>query len=699
MRYILAILLLVGLTAAGQNKTVINPPTGNKNTLTHFADGLFTDSILLMRPVCGFPTIDMTNYMAAKKWSSIVNDTCANVWYGWSPAANAWSPISGVRDTARLNAGWGILAVNVANPEDSFYQPNGPPIVFMWDSSAATPYIVQIINNDTSIINNNDSISPQFTVDTLTGTPPGYATDGFKVLVAKTGLTGAFVGHGNEIAELVGATWTFTEPENNDQTLVDNERGGLYQYNESADIWKLTSIFWRAFGNKGTGRNAWIGKGDKQPVYFRSWNKIFMYGDTTRKVYLPLYAGLEDSNVLLKVGVGGLIDTAYARNFVAGTGIEIVPGTNRTDTIKATGSGGSETWEQTLQNQGSTPFTTDNTVDLGGKYLTLNSGISYSALTDGTISMGNIDGANYTQLTLDNSNKRFELQKSDGDNSLTSRIATNEDSIFVESIDNATTSRLTIKPDTVTISTVGTSEEQLPVNFKVNLPSGTFDNTKALYLDGTQLKYGTVSGGGSGTVTSFSAGDLTPLFTSNVATATTTPALTFTLSNAAANTVLGNATGGSTTPSYGQIVNGQITNATIVATTKLSATGTPSSSTYLRGDNTWATVSAGSTFTRQVITSGSSGTVTGGNYIVTIDPASTLAAYALTLPASPSDLDVVEIDFGGTLTSGGIVTSLSILPNSGQTILDNTAPTSATADNTILYRYRASNTTWYRFKP
>lgn len=106
-----------------------------------------------------------------------------------------------------------------------------------------------------------------------------------------------------------------------------------------------------------------------------------------------------------------------------------------------------------------------------------------------------------------------------------------------------------------------------------------------------------------------------------------------------------------------------------------------------------------STLTRQVITSGTSSTVTGGNYIVTIDPASTLATYTLTLPASPSDLDIVQVDFGGTLTSGMIVTTLVISPNSGQTILDNTPPPSATADNTLFYRYRSANTTWYRFKP
>ena len=61
---------------------------------------------------------------------------------------------------------------------------------------------------------------------------------------------------------------------------------------------------------------------------------------------------------------------------------------------------------------------------------------------------------------------------------------------------------------------------------------------------------GTSGGGGSGTVLSFSASNLTPLFTTSVATATTTPALTFTLTNAPANSVLGNPTGTVGTPSY-----------------------------------------------------------------------------------------------------------------------------------------------------
>src|SRR5271170_2179808 len=60
---------------------------------------------------------------------------------------------------------------------------------------------------------------------------------------------------------------------------------------------------------------------------------------------------------------------------------------------------------------------------------------------------------------------------------------------------------------------------------------------------------------GAGTVTSFSAGTLAPLFTTSVATGTTTPALSFILTNAGQNTVFaGPATGGTGAPSYRALV-------------------------------------------------------------------------------------------------------------------------------------------------
>ncbi len=71
------------------------------------------------------------------------------------------------------------------------------------------------------------------------------------------------------------------------------------------------------------------------------------------------------------------------------------------------------------------------------------------------------------------------------------------------------------------------------------------------------------SGGGTGTVTSFSAGTLAPLFTTNVATAATTPALTFSLTNAAQNSIFaGPPTGGAGAPSYQTAPTFALTNAT-----------------------------------------------------------------------------------------------------------------------------------------
>lgn len=53
-----------------------------------------------------------------------------------------------------------------------------------------------------------------------------------------------------------------------------------------------------------------------------------------------------------------------------------------------------------------------------------------------------------------------------------------------------------------------------------------------------------------GTVTNFSSGNLSPLFTTSVTNPATTPALSFTITNAAAYTILGNNTNASAAPAY-----------------------------------------------------------------------------------------------------------------------------------------------------
>ena len=75
-------------------------------------------------------------------------------------------------------------------------------------------------------------------------------------------------------------------------------------------------------------------------------------------------------------------------------------------------------------------------------------------------------------------------------------------------------------------------------------------NTRSFWYWDNNVWNGIAAGSGVGTVTSFSAGALSPLFTTSVATATTTPALSFAISNAGAYTLLGNNSASSAAPAY-----------------------------------------------------------------------------------------------------------------------------------------------------
>lgn len=104
---------------------------------------------------------------------------------------------------------------------------------------------------------------------------------------------------------------------------------------------------------------------------------------------------------------------------------------------------------------------------------------------------------------------------------------------------NGDSSDVLFEIEPFTLTTTGTSGPATLVGTVLNIPEYA-------------------GGGGGGTVTDFSAGDLSPIFTTTEATTTTTPALSFVISNAAAHTFLGNNTGSTAAPAYVGITTGDL---------------------------------------------------------------------------------------------------------------------------------------------
>lgn len=115
-----------------------------------------------------------------------------------------------------------------------------------------------------------------------------------------------------------------------------------------------------------------------------------------------------------------------------------------------------------------------------------------------------------------------------------------------------------------------------------NTSSGIYIMQRATYNGAISYRRFSIDGGANwggwtvfGSVSNFSAGDLSPLFTTTEATTTTTPALSFSLSNAGANTFFGNNTGSTTAPSYTTM---QALTKTDDANVTLTLGGTPATS-------------------------------------------------------------------------------------------------------------------------
>lgn len=125
------------------------------------------------------------------------------------------------------------------------------------------------------------------------------------------------------------------------------------------------------------------------------------------------------------------------------------------------------------------------------------------------------------------------------------------------------------------------------------------------------------------------------------------------------------------------------------------ALGNPATNGYVLSSTTvgvrsW--VAAGGGVVKETHTTGAAISLANATTWLIVNPAATLAALTVTLPATPTDGQDVLIQFGGTVTSGDVVTAITISP----VPIQATTPINAEYGEALEYRWNSTNSKWYR---
>lgn len=126
--------------------------------------------------------------------------------------------------------------------------------------------------------------------------------------------------------------------------------------------------------------------------------------------------------------------------------------------------------------------------------------------------------------------------------------------------------------------------------------------------------------------------------------------------------------------------------------------GTNTSITGTYPNLTFNATSGGSTLVIQTHTSGTTVTINNSTTWLIINPSSVLAAVTVTMPATPADGQLIDISFGGTLTTTNapVVTNLLIVANTGQGLIGTGTYGEVVTEDHLGYRYNQTLTKWFR---
>lgn len=100
---------------------------------------------------------------------------------------------------------------------------------------------------------------------------------------------------------------------------------------------------------------------------------------------------------------------------------------------------------------------------------------------------------------------------------------------------------------------------------------------------------------------------------------------------------------------------------------------------------------------KQVYTTTGNFTINDSTTWVIVNPSALLPSLTLVMPTNPTDGQVIDINFGGTIGgTNNVITNFTVLTNSSQDIIGDGNYGIVGTNDYIAYKYNATNSKWYK---